>query len=120
MGFKRVNKIKTLKMYGMSRLLDPPTQPPSRMGKCKYELWANGTLRRVVTTDMFNREVVLKTLCEWADTCKWFDYHRRKPLPYSIYVIENGARELLIYSTNPNHRLFIDFLCGKQEKSTLP
>lgn len=103
----------TIGMY--SSEIDPknPYLQPSKLTKSKYELFVWGSLRRLVVTDIHNREVVLKFLISTMEGLTMF-HHGIKPLPYMIFLTENGQRELLIDSSI--HYDFIMFLMDKKPK----
>lgn len=111
------NKKITMNMYKKAFSSYNSFTKPSRLTKCRYELYQHGKLRKAITTDFFNREVVLTELIRFINENTWVRLTRGKPLPYIIYVTEKNVREVLIDSNNSDHLKFTIQLC-KQGSST--
>ncbi len=113
---ERKIKILTLGMYKPITSAINPYSLPSKMTKTTYELRMCDRLRKFVTTDTFNMEVILVELIRFATDRIWMKHERQKPIPYHIYVTQNGVKELLIDSAEPDHQKFILFLCQPGNK----
>lgn len=113
----KMRKVQTLGMYRPLKKTLTSYDRPQRLTKCRYELTMFGRVRKVITTDIFNREVVLRELLEVAGAIQWMYESLGKSAPYLICVTDDKKREVLINSCNPRHVKFIQFLCP-QESST--